>query len=499
MWIGWVGLVFRFSRSGLRQVDKGFYPARHRQAANHKNSPYLCLLKASMRMIDFKSKNWFEQYIAFRQQHPLELKEMRPLSEILDMGSAERFESLRHPLYLCLQHSGMLYGFPIHYPFEESAPFIGQLPKGWLAKLILLDTIIYAISIEEGQPEGEAFARMVAKVGACLHTYYHKLHEYGYGQAGDYTEDALFQQIKYITNHLDFRHTGINSHLFWDLYFFREYYRRLKQGPIEEQLYFPELIARKKEMKGLSIKVAVAAVYSDWKVARQEKLLLRHFRRSARLLSSPEKQQVRNLFGREITLDDIQFPEMEWIARRFLMDISLLAVFTDTDVGLEEDSFMRQLALRLQLDEGDLLGSKADLGCFIYIHGKNLHFYKAKKAGLRLLGQAIYENMMKLGHAARMEAVETRDMAVVFGRVLGRRLGLNGQQELPSEEEIRAAIEQLKDIPKFLPFFSFIFMPVPGITEMYILLAFSLEKLSGGTISLLPSQVRKAMRKHRGR
>ena len=135
-----------------------------------------------MRMVDFKSQNWFEQYIAFRQQHPLVLKEMRPLSEILDMGSSERFESLRHPLYLCLQHSGMLYGFPIHYPFEESAPFTGQLPKGWLAKLILLDTIIYAISLEEGQPEGEAFARMVAKVGACLRTYYHKMHEYGYGQ-----------------------------------------------------------------------------------------------------------------------------------------------------------------------------------------------------------------------------------------------------------------------------------------------------------------------------
>ena len=446
-------------------------------------------------MIDFKSKSWFEQYIAFRQQRPLALKDMRPLSEILNTDSAERFESLRHPLYLCLQHSGMLYGFPVDYPFEEPVPFSRQLSKGSRAKLILLDTIIYAITLEEGQPEGEAYAQMVAGVGACLRTYYHKLSEYGPGETLEYTEEVLFHRVRYKKNHLDFRHTGINCHLFWDLYFFRAYYRQLQQGPIEEARYFPALIARKKEMQALSIKVAVAAAYADWKLVRQERRLLRQFRRSARLLSQLEMQQVRRFFRWGLGLDNIQFPELEWIARRFLMDISLLAVFSDSRIDVQEDSFMRQLALRLQLSENDLLGSKADLGCFIYIHGKELNFYEARKAGLTLLGQAMYENMLKISHAARMEAVETRDMAIVFGKILRRRLGLNGQNELPSEEEIKAAIEQLKDIPKFLPFFSFIFMPVPGITEMYILLAFSLEKLSGGMVSLLPSQLRKALRR----
>ena len=36
------------------------------------------------------------------------LRDMRPLSEILELKLADNFESLRHPLYLCLQHSGML-------------------------------------------------------------------------------------------------------------------------------------------------------------------------------------------------------------------------------------------------------------------------------------------------------------------------------------------------------------------------------------------------------
>ena len=425
------------------------------------------------------------------------LRDMRPLSEILELKLADNFESLRHPLYLCLQHSGMLYGFPIHYPFEESAPFIRRLSAEWLAKLILLDTIIFAISLEEGQPEGQAYIEMVARACACLRHYYQKISEYGPGETMEYTEEVLFHRVRYKKNHLDFRHTGINSHLFWDLYFFRSYYRQYQQEPINEAEYFPDLVAKKREMKALSIKVAVAAAYADWKLVRQEKRLLRQFRRSARLLNRADKQQIRYFFRWGLSLDDIRFPELEWIARRFLMDISLLAVFSDSDIDLQEDSFMRQLALRLRLNENDLLSSKADLGCFIYIHGKELHFYEAQKAGLMLLGQALYENMMKLSHAARMEAVETRDMAVVFGKILRRRLGINGKQELPSEEEIKAAIEQLKDIPKFLPFFSFIFMHVPGITEMYILLAFSIERLSGGNISLLPSQVRRAMRRPR--
>ncbi|MCB0569545.1 MAG: hypothetical protein KDC66_07275 [Phaeodactylibacter sp.] len=443
-------------------------------------------------MFDFKANTWFEQYLAFRRQHPLALKEERPLSAIIEPEAAARFESLRHPLYLCLQHSGMLYGFPIHYPFKLSVPAIGKLPAPYLAKLILLDTIMYAIWLEEGRPEGEAYTRLVASVGASLSTYYRQLHEHGLGQPVEYLEDALFYRARYKKNQLDFRHTGINSHLFWDLYFFRMYYRRPQQEA-NDVAYFRQLARRKRDMRTLALKVAVAAVHADWRLVRQEKRLLRQFRRSARLLDAAERQQVRTFFKWGLSLDDIQFPELDWIARRYLMDISLLAIYADTEIDLQEDSFIRQLALRLQLDEGDLLGSKADLGSFLYLHGKRLNFYDAKRAGLLLLGQAVYENMLKLGYAARMEAVETRNMALTFGRLLAAKLRLNGNGELPTEQEITEAIEQLKDIPRFLPFFSLIFMPVPGITEMYIVLAFSLEKLSGGTISLLPSQIRKAI------
>jgi hypothetical protein len=75
--------------------------------------------------------------------------------------------------------------------------------------------------------------------------------------------------------------------------------------------------------------------------------------------------------------------------------------------------------------------------------------------------------------------------------LLHRRFRPNNNTPLPDENEIKAAIEQLKDLPRFLPFLSLMFMPVPGITELYIVTALSLERFSRGKISLLPSQLRR--------
>lgn len=101
----------------------------------------------------------------------------------------------------------------------------------------------------------------------------------------------------------------------------------------------------------------------------------------------------------------------------------------------------------------------------------------------------------KMLWALVMEGVETKEMVHVFlrhgkGRLLGK-----ASTTHPSPEEIRQAKEQLKDLPKFLPFFVIIVAPVPGIAEGYVLLAATLEKWLGNRVSLLPSQFKKVFRK----
>lgn len=96
--------------------------------------------------------------------------------------------------------------------------------------------------------------------------------------------------------------------------------------------------------------------------------------------------------------------------------------------------------------------------------------------------------------AFMMEGIETKNMVKTFVKKGKGHLLLSKNSE-PTEEEIKQAIEQLKDLPKFLPFFVFITVPVPGVTEGYVLLAVSLEKWLGQRFSLLPSQFKTIFQK----
>lgn len=97
--------------------------------------------------------------------------------------------------------------------------------------------------------------------------------------------------------------------------------------------------------------------------------------------------------------------------------------------------------------------------------------------------------------AFMMEGIETKNMVRTFVKQGKGQLLLSKDSEPPTEEEIREAMEQLKDLPKFLPFFVFIAMPVPGVTESYVLLAVSIEKWLGERFSLLPSHFRNIFQK----
>lgn len=89
-----------------------------------------------------------------------------------------------------------------------------------------------------------------------------------------------------------------------------------------------------------------------------------------------------------------------------------------------------------------------------------------------------------------MEGVETTQMIRTFARHGGGKLRLTPAHHHPTPEELREALEQLKDIPRFLPFFVVIVVPVPGVTEGYALAAVTLEKWLGQRVRLLPSRFR---------
>jgi hypothetical protein len=96
-----------------------------------------------------------------------------------------------------------------------------------------------------------------------------------------------------------------------------------------------------------------------------------------------------------------------------------------------------------------------------------------------------------------MEGVETKQMVHTYARHHAGRLLLISKSRRPTEAELQQAREQLRDIPRFLPFFVIIVVPAPGVTEGYALLAITLERWLGERISLLPSHLRKVFQKEK--
>ncbi len=445
-------------------------------------------------MINFNTANWFNEYLHYRKRHPLQFDHVNKLTESLQESLADRFACLGNPLYAVLQRSGLIYGFPVHYPFQSNNGILDELEHSDRVKLILLDVMVHAQLLEKVLPTGAAYELAVEQAGQLIRNYYSGIHQHTNIEVPELLEQVLFQRIHFKKNYFDFRKTGISSQLFWDLYCFLDYCKAVQNPDFQETIYFDQIIHQKIALKKLTLQLIATAAFADQRVAPQEKSLLLQFERSSKLLLEKEREDLRVIFENGIQLDQLAIPALNWMARRFLLDICLLAIHVDAEVDPLEDAFLKPLLEKLQLTTDDLLSSKADLGCFLYLHGEQLHFFKGKKTGILLLGQAVVENFVKLGYAAKMEALETRDMALTFGKLLVNKLHLSKNSELPDEQEIKAALSQLKDIPKFIPFFSVVFLPVPGITEAYILLAFSLEKLSGGMISLLPSQIRKVVK-----
>ncbi len=86
------------------------------------------------------------------------------------------------------------------------------------------------------------------------------------------------------------------------------------------------------------------------------------------------------------------------------------------------------------------------------------------------------------------EAAETREMASSFYRMLAHKLNLNERKDPPDIEEVRAAVDQLKDVGRFSVFVTAVLLPGGVISLLGLEL---LARKYGIDFSLVPSSFRK--------
>lgn len=98
---------------------------------------------------------------------------------------------------------------------------------------------------------------------------------------------------------------------------------------------------------------------------------------------------------------------------------------------------------------------------------------------------AMKNGMKSLGK----EAQETEEMAVSFFRLLEHKLNLKERKHPPTEEEVKRAIQQLKDVGRFSFFATMVILP-GGVISL-IGLELLAKKLGLKDFTLVPSSFRK--------
>ena len=99
--------------------------------------------------------------------------------------------------------------------------------------------------------------------------------------------------------------------------------------------------------------------------------------------------------------------------------------------------------------------------------------------------QHITEGVKAVGE----EAEETETMARSFFKMLEAKLDLSGRTEPPTEEEVKAAIEQLKDVGRFSIFATLVILP-GGVVSL-VGLEILARKFGIKGFNLVPSSFRK--------
>lgn len=99
-----------------------------------------------------------------------------------------------------------------------------------------------------------------------------------------------------------------------------------------------------------------------------------------------------------------------------------------------------------------------------------------------------YLKSLALFKAFLNEGEENVKMLQTFSVMLMERLNINHRETLPTKDEIKQAIEQLKSIPRFIPICTLMLIPLPFGASGYITISYIIWKLSNKKINILPDK-----------
>ncbi|HUJ76016.1 MAG TPA: DUF533 domain-containing protein [bacterium] len=418
--------------------------------------------------MNFNRTGWFNRYLEFRRQHPLPLE--LPGGEVRLLERQVVHHEQDQGIYYFLQPSGMLYGFPVASPLPAHlAPPAAELKSESGVYWILLDSLLACMLADrkyltEGLREEENVLDHVAR----MVVYFYEQDPLRAREGWSWLMPRLPALLQRRQPHAAFERIltrrlfdgselvvpeyTYNGFLFLDLYFCLWWQRLWLLEPGRRHEHLAYVYGRQEQVRSALLQLLVAAAHSSGDVDESERRMFARFLMSSRL-DAAQQARLRSQLQQGLTLADVQLPELPWLLRRHLLELTLMTLLADGRlVGLEHQ-FVAELVEKLGLWPEELEQCQSALEVFVLNHEATLHFMKGRSQAQRIadrLVQRASEAVRRNLHRVVTEVQETAELSALLTKSLSHPL---------TAEEKRKVRAQLLDILKTIPSLAIFALP----------------------------------------
>jgi len=185
----------------------------------------------------------------------------------------------------------------------------------------------------------------------------------------------------------------------------------------------------------------------------EEEAIFEVFMASANL-DKEEREEAKSYWNEEKGLESIPLDyDRSWVLNRYFMEIAILTVWSDRTVNQAEKNFLRELTVKLGLEDEDRDKSFLAIQTFVMNNYEAIPFLKGKKDSERLMEGATERWKSILGRNKEQLAAELKESKELMALI-----AKSTTEELSKDEKEKART-QLKDLARTIPSLTLFMLP----------------------------------------
>ena len=405
-----------------------------------------------------KNKGWLKRYLEFR-------KKLGKQPDCASKINSDSENSIEEYLYCTLQPTGILYGYPLTFPYLNHPKMLSWSEKDRMKILLAESMISTGVYYYRDKIDSESdFEDLVHYLTKDMTNFYSEVYPHFLPRKRNYlgrkrdeievAEIILNQRIGIRQRFSKSFWTSFfqNSLLFLDIYYFKNF--------IDPKIVVTaELMQKEKEnLRILILKIIAAAANANKEIEVEERSLYEYFLHSANL--PPEKEREAMLYLDEgLELKNIEFSDIKsWVIKKYLLELSILTIMSDRVVNFQEKEFLLQLDKKLGFDDEELDKSMIAVESFVLQNWQQVH-YLQEKHNYKIVSERYMQHIGglvgKYKNNIKTEITESRELYDLLSK--------SRKQELTKEEKEKVR-SQLIDVLKTLPVFAIIALPGSFLT-----------------------------------